>query len=82
MVRGRWILGQPPADAALLEAPEIGPVADTVALYEAVKRMRPVPIGRSSLLAIGLASALPMLPVLAIEIPIRELLGQLLKTLV
>lgn len=60
-------------DDALLGAPEIGPVADTLALYEAVKRMRVVPIGRTSLLAILLAVAIPFVPVLAIEIPIREL---------
>jgi hypothetical protein len=81
LVRRRWIEGEPLADAALLGAPEIGPVADTISLYEAVKRMRPVPIGRPSLLAIVLAAALPMLPVLAIEIPIKDLLLKLLKTL-
>ena len=81
LVRGRWILRQPHQDDALLAAPEIGPVADTVTLYEAVKKMRPVPIGRSSILMIALAAALPLLPVLAIEIPIKELLTGLLKTL-
>jgi hypothetical protein len=82
LVRRRWILRQPVADAALLGAPEIGPVADTITLYEAVRKMRIVPIGRSSLLMIALAAGLPMLPVLAIEIPIRELLKGLLKALV
>ena len=81
LVRGRWILRQPTGDDALLDAPEIGPVADTVTLYEAVTKMRVVPIGRPSLLSIALASALPLLPVLAIEIPLRELLTKLLKTL-
>jgi hypothetical protein len=36
LVRRRWILGETPADDALLQAPEIGPVADTLALYEAI----------------------------------------------
>ena len=40
LVRQRWILGEPPADDALLQAPEIGPVADTLALYDAVRRMQ------------------------------------------
>ena len=81
LVRGRWILRVPPEDDALLDAPEIGPVADTLSLYEAVKKMRAAPIGRSSIAAIVLAAGLPMLPVLAIEIPIRQLLLGLLKTL-
>jgi hypothetical protein len=81
LVRRRWILREPIADAALLGAPEIGPVADTISLYDAVMKMRIVPIGRSSLLAIALAVALPMLPVLAIEIPVKDLLLSLLKSL-
>jgi hypothetical protein len=43
--------------------------------------MRAAPIGRSSLLMIVLAAGVPMLLVLAIEIPIRDLLLKLLKTL-
>jgi len=43
--------------------------------------MRIAPIGRASLLAVALPAALPMLPVLAIEIPIRELLMKLLTSL-
>lgn len=82
LVRRRWILKETLPDAPLLAAPEIGPVADTISLYEAVRKMRPVPIGRSSLAAIALAAVLPMIPVLAIEIPVRELLKTLLATLV
>jgi hypothetical protein len=81
LVRRRWIQHQPIADDSLLGAQEIGPVADTITLYDAVRKMRPAPIGRSSLLMIALAAALPMLPVLAIEIPIRELLLKLLSAI-
>ena len=44
--------------------------------------MRTVPIGRSSLLLIAIPALLPMLGVLGIEIPLRELVTKLLKTLV
>lgn len=81
LVRERWILRQKVADDALLGAQEIGPVADTITLYDAVRKMRIAPIGLASALPIALAAALPMLPVLAIEIPIRDLLLKLLKTL-
>jgi hypothetical protein len=81
LVRRRWILRDPITDDRLLGAQEIGPVADTITLYEAVRKLRIVPIGRSSLLVIVLAAGLPMLFVLAIEIPIRELLTSVLKTL-
>lgn len=81
LVRRRWILREPVEDDALLGAPEIGPVADTLALYEAVRKLRTVPISRASLLAIALPALVPMLPVVAIEIPIRELLLKILSTL-
>lgn len=80
-VRDKWILGHARVDPPLLSAPEIGPVADTVALYEAVSRMRPVPLGRTALLAIALPVAIPFIAVLAIQIPLRELLQELAKGL-
>ena len=81
LVRRRWIEGEALPDEPLLDAPEIGPVADTLALYEAVRKLRVVPIGRRALAAIALPAALPMLPVLAIEIPVREMLLKILSTL-
>jgi hypothetical protein len=81
LVRRRWIEHQPVGDVSLLSAPEIGPIADTLALHEAVRKMRILPIGRRSLLAVLLPAAIPMLGVLAIEIPVKDLLLGLLKTL-
>jgi hypothetical protein len=81
LVRRRWILGEAVPDDAILAAPELGPVADTLTLYEATRRMRTFPIGRRSLLAILLPAALPLVGVLALEIPVKDLLLQVLKTL-
>jgi hypothetical protein len=80
-VRRKWILGDAKEDDPLLSAPEIGPVADTVALYEAVQRMRPVPLGKTALLAIAVPVLIPFVAVLAIQIPLKELLGGLAKGL-
>jgi hypothetical protein len=81
LVRRRWIEREPVGDEPLLAAPEIGPVADTLALYEAARKMRTLPIGRRSLIAILLPAAIPLIGVLAIEIPVKDLLLGLLKTL-
>jgi len=81
LVRRRWILREPVDDSGLLAAPEIGPVADTLALYEAVRKMRALPVGRQALSAIVLPAALPMLGVVAIEVPVKELLLKVLSTL-
>jgi hypothetical protein len=80
-VRKKWILGDAKEDDPLLSAPEIGPVADTIALYEAVQRMRPVPLGKTALLAIAVPVLIPFVAVLAIQIPLKELLGGLAKGL-
>jgi hypothetical protein len=81
LVRRRWIEGHAVGDQELLSAPEIGPVADTAALYDSARKMRAVPIGLRSLAVVLLPAAIPILGVLAIEIPIKDLLLGLLKTL-
>jgi len=42
---------------------------------------RTSPIGKRSLLAIGLPALLPMIPLWAIQIPVKEMLLTLLKAL-
>jgi hypothetical protein len=82
LVQRRWIAGEPVGEPELLSAPELGPVADTLALYGAVRSMRPVPVDRGAILAIALPAALPLLAVLAIQVPLRELLSKVLSALV
>ncbi|MCI0732842.1 MAG: hypothetical protein L0Y38_03335 [Methylococcaceae bacterium] len=43
LVHRRWIRREAIEESALLDAPEIGPVADTLSLYEAVMKMRMAP---------------------------------------
>lgn len=72
LVQRRWIEGGDVGEPPLLAAPEIGAVADTVELYRAVEAMRPVPLDRSTVLAIALPAATPMLAVVALQIPLKE----------
>jgi hypothetical protein len=82
LVRKRWILGEPVEDKGLLDAPELGPVTDTVSMYEAVERIRPMPLGKQSLVAVVAPALLPMIPVVAIEVPVKDTLIKLLKVLI
>jgi hypothetical protein len=82
LVHRRWILHEPVGDEKVLDAPEIGPVADAAAIYDAVKHMRVVPIGKSSLVRILVPMALPMVVIAAMQIPIGELLLKLVKAVV
>jgi hypothetical protein len=81
LVHRRWILGESLEDPSLLEAQEIGPVADAVSLYEAVANMRAAPIGKTAILAVVLPAAIPILALFAIEIPIKEMLLKILGAL-
>lgn len=81
LVRRRWIDKDTVDDDKLLAAPELGPVADTVSLYEAVRKMRTFPLGKHALLSLLVPIALPMLAVVAIRIPVKDILLALLKTL-
>lgn len=82
LVQKRWILDEPVEDKGLLDAPELGPVADTVSMYQAVERIRPAPLGLQSAVAVVAPALLPMIPVFAIEMPLKEVLLKLLGVLI
>ena len=82
LVHRRWILREAVADAPLFDAPEIGPVADANAMYDAVKKMRAVPIGKGAIMKVLVPLALPLIIVASLRIPLKELLLHLAKALV
>jgi hypothetical protein len=82
LVYQKWIVGRDVGDAPILSAPEVGPVADAITLYDAVSHMRPVPIGARMVMPIAIAAVAPILPVFAIEIPIKELLRTIAGALI
>jgi len=82
LVHRRWIDGEKVGDEPILDAPEIGPVADAAAMYEAVKKMRRVPVGKASLVMIVVPLALPLVLAAALQIPLKDLLLKLVKTMV
>jgi hypothetical protein len=79
LVHERWIEDRELSDTRLLEAPELGPVADTISLYDAVHRTSVVPIGRGTLVLVLAPVVLPLLVVVALQIPVREILKVVLK---
>jgi hypothetical protein len=77
LVYQKWICGQDVGEPEVLQAPELGPTVDISSIYQSVAQMRLAPIGKASVLSIGIAALLPMVPVFAIEIPIKQMLGSL-----
>jgi hypothetical protein len=82
LVYQKWIRNQDVGAPDLLNAPELGPTVDISSIYESVAKMRPAPISKRSLVPIVAAAILPMLPVYAIEVPIKEMLTSLAKALI
>lgn len=80
LVRERWIEKRT-VDDPVLDAPEIGPVADAIALGEAAARMRPAPIGARALTAILVPATLPFVALLLTRYPLDEILLKLLQGL-
>jgi hypothetical protein len=78
----RWMRREEVDDAGMLGAPEIGPVADTVALFEAVNRMRVVPVSRATLVPLALAAAVPLVPVFATQMPLKDAVFKVLAPLI
>jgi len=81
LVHERWIQGRRVGDDGLLAAPELGPVADTAAVYDAVKAMRTLPVGKAAIVPLAAAAVAPMIAVLALQMPVRDLALALIKAL-
>jgi hypothetical protein len=82
LVRRRWIDGAANVQSPLLEPAGVGVIGDAAAMFNAVVSMRSVPIGKTALAGILLPIALPMLAVATLQVPIRDLLLGLVKTLI
>jgi hypothetical protein len=81
LVRRRWIDRTSNDDSPLIEPAGIGVMADAATMYLAVRAMRSFPLGKTSLLAIAVPIAVPMLLVAALQIPVKTMLLGVVKTL-
>lgn len=82
LVRERWIDGKAVADDPILEAPELGPIADTAVPYQLIAKIRPLPLNMGSLIPLVGAAVLPMLVLAALGLPLKTVLKAVLKILV
>lgn len=81
LVHRRWILNEPVANSELLNAPEIGPMADASAIFQSVQGMRTLAIGKKGLIALTVPLLIPQLVLLSLQIPIKDILLALLRAL-
>ena len=81
LVRRRWIDSTTKVDAPLLEPAGVGPITDAADMFDAVRSMRILPISRASLTSIALPIFAPMLVVAALQVPVRDMVLNLVKAL-
>jgi hypothetical protein len=75
----RWI-GRP-IDASVLGCQDISTLADLQQAYESMAKMRIVPFGPRAIVGVVASVLIPILPLVALEIPLSELLTRMGKTL-
>ena len=82
LVRQKWIERLDVKDeAGLLSAPELGPVADNISMFQMVDRMRALPVGKRALISVIVPVAIPLLIVVSLRVPIKDVLLGLLKAI-
>jgi len=78
----KWIPNGAAADEPLLGTGDIQSLADLGNSFQVVRNMGIIPIDRSDLIAIAIPAALPALPLVAIEVPLKVIGMHLLHLLI
>jgi hypothetical protein len=81
LIQRRWIEHRPVDDSSLLEAEGIGVAADAAALYQSVRDMQFLPIGKHTLIAILVPMVIPFLVLPLLRFPIDAILAALFRAL-
>lgn len=75
----KWIVHRQGHEEEFLTAPESSALADFGNAYENIEKMMPFPLDKGALLGLAAAVGLPMLPAVLAEIPLSEVLKDLLE---
>jgi hypothetical protein len=75
----KWLGASPPAVEEMLQAPDFSAVADFNPTVTGIQKMNTLPFRLKQILPLLVATLLPFLPVAAIEIPLKQILLQVLK---
>lgn len=77
----KWILNRKGHEEEFLNAPEVSTLTDYASSYENVEKLQPFPLDRGGLVALVLAIAIPLIPVVLAEIPLATVVKGLLSAL-
>ena len=82
LIRERWIDGKSAGNESILDTPEPGQIADMVAPYELISKMRPSPLSMGAMAPLIGAAILPMIVLAAVDLPLKTVLKAVMKILV
>jgi hypothetical protein len=77
----KWILERSTQKDDFLAAPEVSTMIDYASSYQMLEGLRPFPVSREALIGLSTAIALPLIPVIVAEIPMKTILKGLLNAL-
>ena len=77
----KWIEGTAPAGEPLIGSADIQSLADLANSYDVVSEMKPVPIGKDTIVSIVGAAIIPLLPLALTVVPADEIIKQLFTLL-
>jgi hypothetical protein len=77
----KWLRQQPPPAEPLLGSADVQSLADLANAYNVVRSMRIVPIAPHQTFVLGIAAALPAVPLIFFVVPLDELIVRAVKTL-
>jgi hypothetical protein len=78
----KWIRPSDPPAPSPLGNQDIQSLADLGAYYQAVRETRVLPVGKRSILQVGLLMALPLLPLLLTMMPLEEVIARLARLVI
>lgn len=76
----KWVRGDA-RNTEVPNAPELGSLIDTLSLYRVVSAIRLLPLNVREFAILIVAVSLPLLPVLLLEVPFREIFARVLNAL-
>jgi hypothetical protein len=77
----KWIRNELPSGQVILGNPDVSSLTDLASSYTLIRQMRIVPIDKPTLLSLAVAAALPILVVVLIVTPARDIIHAVLKML-
>jgi len=77
----KWLGASPPEAQEMLQAPDFSAVCDYTTTVLTIRKMNTLPFWPKQLVPLIVAALLPFLPVAAMQIPLKEIMLQILKLL-